>query len=92
MCLQIQTGRNSASIEIIYSFAKGKGIVSQQTFIYLQNMRAMAMKSKRRERYREYLAGLRDYDTVYIKNEHPGVWQDPAPNPKDKFGFKVNTD
>ena len=50
------------------------------------------MMSKRRERYREYLAGLRDYDTVYIENKYPGAWRDPAPNPKDKMGFKIQTD
>ena len=64
----------------------------QTDLSYFQRMRAAAIFAKRQERYREYLAGMRDYDSVYIKNEKPGVWLDPGPSPKDQFGFKPNTD
>jgi len=50
-----------------------------------QYLRSMAMMSKRRMRYREYLAGKRDYDTVFIPLPPDGIYKDPAPAPKDKF-------
>ena len=59
---------------------------------FLQKLRTIAMQAKRGERYREYLAGKREWDTVYIKPEVPGAWRDPGPNPRDQFGTKFNTD
>lgn len=46
-----------------------------------------AMEQKRKQRYREYLAGKRDYDSVYIPICKKGVYADPAPSPKDKTGM-----
>ena len=59
---------------------------------YLQKLRSIAMREKRQARYREYLAGKRDWDTVYIRQEMPGAWKDPGPNPRDQFGTKFNFD
>lgn len=42
-----------------------------------------AMMSQRRIRYREYLAGKRDWDSVYIQPPPIGVYWDPCPNPLD---------
>ncbi len=50
------------------------------------------MREKRQARYREYLAGKRDWDSVYIRQEMPGAWKDPGPNPRDQFGTKFNFD
>merc|ERR1712227_1134242 len=59
---------------------------------FKQNLRTIAMMEMRQKRYREYLAGKRDWDTVYIRQEMPGAWKDPGPNPSDSFGTKFNTD
>ena len=42
------------------------------------------MLAKRRERWREAMAGKRDWESVYIPIGPDGVWKDPFPSPKDK--------
>jgi len=49
-----------------------------------QFLRSMAMLAKRRVRWREAMAGKRDWESVYIPIGPDGVWKDPFPSPKDK--------
>jgi hypothetical protein len=44
------------------------------------------MMRTRNGRYYEWLAGKRDYDTVYIPMNKPGVYRDPCASPKDLMG------
>lgn len=53
-----------------------------------QLLRAMAMHAKRNVRWREYMAGKREWDSVYIAPAPDGVWKDPFPNPKDKTSME----
>ena len=53
----------------------------------LQFARNLMMKSKRNQRWLEYLAGKREWNTVYLANGPPGVYLDPCPNPRDKIMF-----
>lgn len=52
-----------------------------------QFARNLMMKSKRNQRWLEYLAGKREWNTVYLANGPPGVYLDPCPNPRDKIMF-----
>ena len=53
--------------------------------VFFQFLRSIAMVAKRNMRWREYMAGKRDYDSVFLPLPPAGIWRDPAPNPKDKF-------
>jgi len=51
------------------------------------------MRAKRNERWFEYMAGKRDYSTVYLDRSKlpPGVYLDPCPSSRDRVASEMYT-